>query len=251
MSVAPVGILARSAAVTELLARAGPLTPADISDRTGMPRASVYRLVDSLGTIGLTEPRPGGKVGLTLRWLTLADAASAALREWTGADAVLEDLARRTGQTAFLSLPRSDAAQCIRWVQGSGIGILELRPGRSLPLHAGAAGRLCLAHRRDLADVLARAPFPRLTPRTLTTADDLLADVEATRARGYSVSDQDVTEGIGALGAAVLDGNDQLAAAMSIGGLAADFDRDRPRFVDALRRAAAQLSAIQPLRSTE
>jgi IclR family acetate operon transcriptional repressor len=243
MSEPPVGILARSAAVIDLLAGEGPLTPADISERTGMPRPSVYRLVDALGTIGLTEPRVGGQVGLSLRWLRLADAASAALREWTGADAVLDDLARRTGQTVFLSVPRSDAALCIRWVQRGGIGVLVLRPGRSLPLYAGAAGRLCLAYRSDLPEVLARAPFPRLTPRTLTTADELLADVEATRARGYSISDQDVTEGIGALGAAVLDGKDQLAAAVSIGGLAADFDPDRPRYVDALVDAAAQLSA--------
>jgi len=243
MSGPPVGILARSAAVTELLAREGPLTPADISDRIGMPRASVYRLVDALGTIGLTEPRPGGQVALSLRWLRLADAASAALREWAEADAVLDELARRTGQTAYLSVPRADVALCIRWAQGSGIGVLVLRPGRSLPLYAGAAGRLCLAYRHDLSRLLARAPFPRLTPRTLTTAEELLADVEATRARGYSISDQDVTEGIGALGAAVLDDDDQLAAAVSIGGLATDFDRDRARFVDALADAAARLSA--------
>ncbi|MEV8504996.1 IclR family transcriptional regulator [Actinoplanes sp. NPDC051475] len=243
MSDPPVGILARSAAVTELLAREGPLTPADISDRTGMPRASVYRLVDALGTIGLTEPRSGGQVALSLRWLRLGDAASAALQEWAGADAVLQDLARRTGQTAYLSVPRGDEALCIRWAQGSGIGVLVLRPGRSLPLHAGAAGRLCLAYRGDLAGLLARAPFPRLTPRTLTTAEELLADVAETRARGYSISDQDVTQGIGALGAAVLDGNDELAAAVSIGGLAVDVDRDRLRFAGVLADAAAQLSA--------
>jgi IclR family transcriptional regulator, acetate operon repressor len=243
MAEPPVGILARTAAVTELLAQAGPLTPADISDRSGLPRASVYRLVEALGTIGLTETRPGGQVGLSLRWLRLGDASSAALTEWAGTDAILDELAHRTGQTAFLSLPRPDAALCIRWAQGSGIGLLILRPGRSLPLHAGAAGRLCLAYRSDLEDVLARAPFPRFTPRTLTTADELQADVRSTRDRGYSVSDQDVTEGIGALGAAVLDPKGNLAAAVSIGGLASDFDHNRQRFVDILCETAGHLSA--------
>lgn len=243
MAEPPVGILARTAAVTELLAQAGPLTPADISDRSGLPRPSVYRLVEALGTIGLTETRPGGQVGLSLRWLRLADASSAALTEWAGTDAILDDLAARTGQTAFLSLPRPDAALCIRWAQGSGIGLLILRPGRSLPLHAGAAGRLCLAYRSDLEDVLARAPFPRFTPRTLTAADELRADARSTRDRGYSVSDQDVTEGIGALGAAVFDPKGNLAAAVSIGGLAFDFDHNRQRFVGVLGETADQLSA--------
>jgi IclR family transcriptional regulator, acetate operon repressor len=243
MAEAPVGILARTAAVTELLTQAGPLTPADISDRSGLPRASVYRLVDALSTIGLTETRPGGQVGLSLRWLRLADASSAAMTEWAGTDAILESLAARTGQTAFLSLPRPDAALCIRWAQGSGIDLLILRPGRSLPLHAGAAGRLCLAYRSDLEDVLARAPFPRFTPRTLTTAEELLADARSTRDRGYSVSDQDVTEGIAALGAAVLNPKGNLAAAVSIGGLATDFDHNRERFVNLLHAAADQLSS--------
>ncbi len=238
----PVGILARTAAVTELLAAQGPLTPADIADGIGMPRASVYRLVDALQAIGLTDTRPGGQVGLSLRWLRLADAASSALREWAGADLVLGDLAKNTGQTAFLSVPRAEAALCIRWAQGSGIGVLILRPGRSLPLYAGAAGRLCLAYRSDLGELLERGPFPRLTPRTLTTADELKADVQATRARGYSVSDEDVTQGIAALGAAVIDGGGELAAAVSIGGLAVDFDRDGKRFVSVLREAAEQLS---------
>ena len=139
-------------------------------------------------------------------------------------------------------MPRADSALCIRWVQGSGIGVLILRPGRSLPLHAGAAGRICLAYRSDVAEVLARAPFPRFTPRTLTTADELRADVQATRARGYSVSDQDVTEGISALGAAVLNRKGELAAAVSIGGLAIDLEKDRQRFADALCEAAERLS---------
>jgi DNA-binding IclR family transcriptional regulator len=237
----PVGILARSSAVTEVLAQYGPLSPADIAERTGLPRASVYRLVDALGTIGLTEIRMSGQVSLSLRWLRLADAASGAMTEWAGADAILEDLAGRTGQTAFLSVPRPDRALCIRWVPGSGIGVLILRPGRSLPLHAGAAGRLCLAYRGDLGDVLAQAPFTRFTPRTLTTAEELAADVGTTRERGYSLSDQDVTEGIGALGVAVPDARGDLAGALSIGGLARDFDQNRQRFVDVLQEAAQRL----------
>ena len=239
----PIGILARTAAVTELLARDGPLTPAEIAERTGMPRASVYRLVDALGTIGMTENRPGNQTALSLYWLRLADAASTAMSEWAGADELLTDLAQRTGQTAFLSVPRESAALCIRWAQGSGIGVLILRPGRSLPLHAGAAGRLCLAHRRDLDAVLTQAPFPVFTARTLTSAEELRADVAATLDRGYSVSNQDVTVGISALGAAVLGPSGELAAALSMGGLARGVEQEQGRFAEALLEVADRLAA--------
>ena len=90
--------------------------------------------------------------------------------------------------------------------------------------------------------MLEQAPFERLTPRTLTTAEELTADADETRERGYSRSDQDVTEGISALGVAVLDPRGNLTGALSIGGLARDFDQNRTRFVDVLHETAQRLA---------
>jgi DNA-binding IclR family transcriptional regulator len=238
----PMGILQKSSAVVDLLASHGPLSPAEIAERTGTPRASVYRLLDALTAIGLTEALPTSQAKLSLRWLRLADAASLSMSEWAGADEILHDLARHTGQTTFLSVPRPSEAVCIRWAQGSAIGVLILRPGRSLPLYAGAAGRLCLAYRVDVEDYLAQAPFPAFTPHTLVSAAALRQDIAATRTRGYSISDEDVTEGIGALGAAVVAPNGQLAGAISLAGLAEDIQSQQEALVEELHKAATALT---------
>ena len=240
----PMGILQKSSDLIGLLAGRGPLTPAEIAEEIGMPRSSVYRLAEALGQVKMTETLSDSRIKVSLRWLHLADAARAAMEEWKGARSVLDELARDTGQTTFLSVPRSDEAVCIDWSQGRGINVLILKPGRALPLYAGAAGRVTLAFRdEDPADYLTRAPFPAFTRRTLQTASQLRRDIDGIRARGFSISDEDVTAGIGALGVPVFGAGNIMRGALSLAGLAEEIRTSRFELVDHLKDSATALAA--------
>src|SRR6478609_8586284 len=198
----PMGILQRSADLVQLLADEGALSPAEIAERVDTPRPTVYRLGDALEQAKLIESLPGSRLKLSLRWLRLGDAARAAMSEWRLARPIIDALAASTGQTVFLSVLRGQASVCIDWAQGRAINVLLLKPGRSLPLFAGAEGRAALAFGvEDVAAYLAQAPFPAFNRRTLTTAAKLRRDIAASREQGYAISAEDVTEGIGALGA--------------------------------------------------
>jgi DNA-binding IclR family transcriptional regulator len=217
------GILQRSSSVIQLLAQRGPLSIAEVAEEIGMPRPSVYRLTDALTQSRLVESSADGKLRVSLRWLKLSDAARAGMREWSHARALLDGLASQTGQTVFLSVPQADRAICIDWSPGRGVSVVALKPGRTLPLYAGAAGRVTLAYRPEpLEDYLDAAPFPAMTEHTLCTARELRADVEGILSRGYSVSDEDVTLGIGALGAPLINQDGKFLGVLSLGGLAED-----------------------------
>ncbi|WP_105567284.1 IclR family transcriptional regulator [Microbacterium halophytorum] len=239
----PIRVLANAKSLLDALAERGALTPAEISDVIRVPRPTVYRLAGGLEAIDLIVSLPDGRMDLSRRWLRLADASRAGMREWSGAGAALARLAEETGQTAFLSVPRGERAVCVDWAQGQGIDVLILRPGRALPLHAGAAGRALLAASDDetLERVLGQEPFERFTDATLTTAAELREDVARTRAWGFSVSDQDVTQGIGALGVPIEDAAGRTIGCLSIGGLAEEITKGADEHVVALRREAALL----------
>jgi IclR family transcriptional regulator, acetate operon repressor len=239
----PMGVLDKSSELVRLLADDGPLSPGEIAQHIGMPRSSVYRLVDALNAINMTETLPDSNVRLTLRWLKLADSTRAGMREWVHAHDVLDDLAKETGQTTFLSVPRGHTAVCIDWVPGSAIEVLVLRPGKTLPLHAGAAGRVTLAHLEDPESYLALAPFEPFTAHTLVDAAALRADMDSTRTQGFSISDQDVTDGIGALGVAVTSAAGHYVGALSLAGLSDEISGRRADFVEALVASAGALSA--------
>lgn len=244
----PMGILQRSAGLVQLLAEEGALSPAEIADRVDTPRPTVYRLGDALTQAGLAETLPGSRIGLSRRWLRLGDAARAAMSEWRMARPILDGLAASTGQTVFLSVRRDRGAVCIDWTQGQALNVLLLKPGRSLPLYAGAEGRATLAFGVDDVDAyLKRAPFPAYNKRTLTTAARLRRDITATRERGYAISDEDVTEGIGALGAPVRTTRaGTFAAVLSVAGLAENLTARRAELAEALLESAASLSATLP-----
>lgn len=240
----PMGVLQKAADLVALLAERGPLAPPEIAERIGMPRSSVYRLAEALAQARLTVTLPDSRIKVSERWLSLADAARVAMSEWTGARTVLDELARDTGQTVFLSVPRGDQVVCIDWSQGRAFNVLLLKPGRTLPLYAGAEGRAALAFGDDdlAAEYLARAPFPVLTAATVAGADELRRDRAETRARGFSVSDEDVTDGIGALGVPVVGRGGVLAGVLSLAGLADDVRSRRDELAERLRKGAAELT---------
>ena len=238
------GILQRSSSLIQLLAERGPLSTAEVAEEIGMPRPSVYRLADALTQTRLVESTSDGKLRVSLRWLKLSDAARSGMREWSHARPLLDGLASRTGQTIYLSVPQADRAICIDWSPGRALSVLALKPGRTLPLYAGAAGRVTLAYRPEpLEDYLRAAPFPPLTDHTLVTARELRADVEAIRSRGYSVSDEDVTLGIGALGAPLISRDGMFLGALSLAGLAEDLRVRRAELSADLLACADELSA--------
>lgn len=92
---------------------------------------------------------------------------------------------------------------------------------RVLPLHAGAAGRVALAYFED-ADAeryLAGAPFPAYNENTLVSVEQLREDIRLTRERGYALSDEDVTLGVGAVGVPIVDNESgRVIASLSAGG---------------------------------
>lgn len=238
----PPRVLDNASRLIDALMDNGPLTPAEIGEHIEIPRPTAYRLVEALLAIDFVRSLPDGRIGLSLRWLHLADATRGVL-VGPKAQHVLAELAERTGQTTFLTVPRGDAAVCIDWAQGRGIELLLLRPGRELPLYAGAAGRVTLAGlgEPEREAYLARAPFPAYTPRTYTTAQQLRADVQTTREQGHCLSDEDVTPSIGALGVPVMDGRGRLAACLSLAGAARDILRRREEFVADLRELAPRV----------
>ncbi|KAB1643407.1 IclR family transcriptional regulator [Gulosibacter chungangensis] len=241
----PIRALSNADEVVRLLGSEGDMSPAEIAERLDIPRPSVYRLLDGLESIGLTESVPGSRARLNLRWLHLADQARESMVEWAGARELLSELVERTSQTAYLTVLRGHEAVCLEWEQGRAVGVLLLKPGRSLPLYAGAAGRTCLAFGVNVEEYLDTVTERRAyTADTLTSDAALRADVEATRRRGYVFSDEDVTDGIAAIGVPIRGSRGQLLGALSVSGIKVEYLAKRDAYLEALLDVAGRLASL-------
>lgn len=75
--------------------------------------------------------------------------------------------------------------------------------GQRAPLHATAAGKAFLAFPGTVDPSELPNELPALTSHTIVDCEELLANVELVRERGYSVSDQEQEIGLVAVGAPI------------------------------------------------
>lgn len=235
----------RAARLLDCFRRGEPaLSLPELVRRGGYSKTTTYRLLTTLEVAGWLERAPDGAFRLTIRPFQIGSILLDSLELRHEAPPVMRQLSVAVGQTAYLTIPAGTQAVCIERIdRGSGVRVMDLDVGGSQGLHLGAAPRALLAFDEDaLLPGLLAGGLERRTPSTLTTEDALRQDLAETRARGYSISDSDVTPGIAALGAPVFDRHERAIAAISIGGLSEHMMPPRPAHVDALLQAAATIS---------
>ena len=87
-----------------------------------------------------------------------------------------------------------------------------------LPLHRSAAGRALVLELPEpaLRALLGTAPLERFTPRTITTLRELRRELDASRARGYTVCDEEIELGVRSIAVPILDRQGATIAALTI-----------------------------------
>jgi DNA-binding IclR family transcriptional regulator len=239
----PIQLLVKAGQMIDVLAQIGPVTPAELAKAMAEPRPSVYRLAGALQQAGFVRPASDGQLELGLGVLDLGDAAAEALVDRVGLREQLRWVRRELGLSVYFCVLREDGALCLDRIDGMDVELLQLAPGRTLPLHAGAASRALLAHTPSAwSAVASRAPFERLTSATTTTAQALVGEWEEVAARGWSLSDGDLAEGIAAIGVPVHEVDGTLLGAVSVAGLRRNVLEQQARAVDTLRAAAEKIA---------
>lgn len=203
----------------------------DLAALLKMNKATAHRLLATLEPRGYVQ-RSGGsrKYGLGVRLFELGAQFQNQLDIRRAASPELTSMVEETGQAGFLCVRDGDYALCLERVEGRHyVRIFALRLGERQPLHCGAAPRALLAGFSD-AEIVAyasRTGLPKFTKKTITTVQRLLEDAACTRRQGYAVSNEDVSAGIGAVGAPVYDYTGKVIASISLSGIAATYTPER------------------------
>ncbi|CAN5171004.1 hypothetical protein BH09ACT13_BH09ACT13_12420 [soil metagenome] len=141
-----IGASERAIAVLDTLAEGGELGTNEIARRTAMTPSTVSRQLGTLAAAGLVERvQATGRYRLGLRIVHLANALLARLDVREVARPHLQELVRRTGETATLSVPGEEDAITIDFVSGAHQIQPISRLGRPSIAHATSAGKAMLA----------------------------------------------------------------------------------------------------------
>lgn len=216
----------------------------DIAQAVTLHKATTHRIVTTLMSFGYIErAEDGQRYRLGLR---LADLGYKVIRRMdlrTEAQPLLADLTRRLGETSDLCVYDRGQVLYLEVVQANHALTIAAAVGRSLPVHATASGKVLLAHmpEQEREAILGRE-LDRHTPHTVTDPAELRRQLEAVRARGYAVDDEELEAGIRAVSVPVRNREGAVIAAMSIAGPATRLTVER--LPDTATELAATAAAV-------
>ncbi|NJC66586.1 IclR family transcriptional regulator [Planosporangium flavigriseum] len=193
------------------------MTLSELSRRTGLPVSTVHRLATDLVASGALERNAAGSYHIGLRLWEIGSLAprGQGLRE--RALPFLEDLSQVTRENVQLAVREGTEVVFIERIAGTGAVPVLTRVGGRFALTATGVGLVLLAHAPvDIQEQVLAGRIERFTERTMTTAGQLRAALADVRARGYAVSDRQVTMDALSVAAPIHDGQGDVVAAVSI-----------------------------------
>jgi DNA-binding IclR family transcriptional regulator len=201
-----VQVISRAISVLRALeGEPGGLSLGQISERVGLARSTVQRIVEALRGeqfVIAASPTSGVRLGPAL--IRLAASASVEFDQITRP--IIAALSQTLGETVDVSVLKGSVAVFTDQIQGSHRLRAVSAVGESFPLHCTANGKALLSVLPALkAQQLLRGTLPRLTANTITSRSDLLKIIDRCRRTGIAFDDEEHTEGISAIGTGFTD----------------------------------------------
>jgi IclR family transcriptional regulator, pca regulon regulatory protein len=211
--------LARGLSVIRAFDAANPvMTLSEVAARTNLTRATARRFLHTLVELGYV--RTDGKTfALTAMVLQLGYSYLSALSLPQLAQPHLEELSLKLGEsTSAAVLDGADIFYVAR-VTTRRIMTVGISVGTRFPAYATSMGRVLLAGlpQQKLDQYLADVEFKALTPRTITSREELVAELDRVRNQGWCLLDQELELGLMSIAAPVWNHNaGHVAAAVNV-----------------------------------
>jgi DNA-binding IclR family transcriptional regulator len=221
------------------------LAAPEIARALELPRATVFRLIQTLENLGFLE-RQGTSFRLGPAVLRLGFEYLASLELSEIARPVIERLREDSGCAAQLVI--RDAREVVVVLKASSPSMFasNVNVGTRFPAHATILGRtlLCELNEKELARLFPESrlkAFSTATPKTLAELKKLLTE---DRRRGYLVSEGFFERGISAIAAPVRDQHGAIVAAVSVTVQKPSLDprEHREQLIGQVVKAAAEVS---------
>jgi IclR family transcriptional regulator, acetate operon repressor len=224
------------------------LSLAGLARELGTSKSTVLALVRTLVARGFVAEIGTGRMRRYRLGLALARLGDEALSQISLLDIALPSLRAMTDETGWTSrIGVLDEGYAVMIGRVDGPGIVRFQSNlarRELP-HCSAIGKALLANLSvdRVHEIVEKTGLPARTATTITDLAHLLSDLEEVRARKYAIDNEEDSEGVFCVGAAVYDHRGACVAGISVTGLKPTLP---PGGIDALgtvvRRYAASIS---------
>lgn len=196
-----------------------PITANELSERTGLPKATVYRLCEQLLAGSLIRRQIGGRGYIPGQGLVeLAQTVMSGRAVYTARHAIIRRVAREIGETCNLVVPEGTGMVYWDRVETEWPLRLQLPVGTVVPFHATASGKLYLASMsaNQCDRLLREIELQAYTDNTFTSPKALRRHLAEIASQGYSLDDEEFIAGMTAVAVPIVDTTERYVASLAV-----------------------------------
>ena len=242
----PVESVAKAAELLRLFGHHSELRLSDVGQTIGVAASTAHRLLTTLEASGMISQNtttrcyePGPEL------LHLARALTPSASRWSYARPFLADLGERAGATvSVVTLHHTDAA-FVESVEAQTPLRVGSRLGACMPASCVSGGKILLAALSE-EELLARYPdeaLQTLTPRSIRTRSELLAELNKVRRRGSATNFGESEPDVSGVAVAVASRDGQVPFAIAVAAPSSRLAQSRVKAIVAELRKTAELLA--------
>jgi IclR family transcriptional regulator, pca regulon regulatory protein len=222
------------------------LNMSQISQSTGLPRASIRRVLHTLTRLGYVA-QEGQGYALLPRVLGIGNAYLSSATHIAVAQPILDGLRDRVHESCSMGVLDVDQVLYVARAETMRIMSVSLRPGSRIPAYCSSMGRVLLASlsQAGLKNYLARVDLHPYNERTIIDATQLRSVLDEVRRSGFCIVDQELELGLRSIAVPVHNPDGEVIGAFNIGTQSARVTLSmlKSELLPELRRAAEAFEA--------
>lgn len=233
--------------VLQALAERSETGISDLSMRLAMPKATVYRFLQTMMTLGYVRQEPDSeRYGLTMKVFELGAKALQYPELIDLAKNWMQMISDKTGETVHLGALIDSEIIYLHKVDSSHALGMYSKIGRRAPLYCTAIGKVLMAweHPERRAHILKDVEFKRYRESTIADAAAYEVELARVKAQGYGEDREEFEDHIRCCGVPIFDRLNRPVAGMSVSFPIFRYDAQRAQEVIAmLHEASRDISA--------
>lgn len=204
-------------------------TLSTVARELDMSKSTVRNHLRTLHKHGYVVRDDEGVFRLSLEFFDIGERVRDDVSIYEPAIPIVNELAEETNEKAQVMVEENGVGYYIYRMKGrEGV---NTRDGRRTELHCTSAGKAALAFmdRDRVEDIIDERGLPKRTQRTVTDRVEFLETLDQIEERGFAYNDEERLKGLRAIGAPILDSDDELLGSISLSGPSTHLRGDRFR----------------------
>jgi DNA-binding IclR family transcriptional regulator len=238
--------LSNALRVLDILAIHDRISVAELTQLSGLGKATLFKMLYTLSKRGFVYKTKDARYGLSIKFAQYGQSVLERFDLVGASRPALKELSERLGEAVHLAVLSDDGLN-VTFIGKESTGStirMGSRIGLQLPSHCTGTGKALLAAlpEAQLAELVGRIEFKRLTPHSIMSEEQLRLELESIRAEGYAKDKEESEEGLVCLGTVIRNISGSAVGAISVSGPKSRMNKNVDRNLSELRACAGKIS---------